>query len=91
MKVARMAEALGKTCITHMTGGGLGFLYNALFVSVLPNAEPHTEFKGLRTNVPYECPTSSLEITNGKMKAPTGPGMGVVFDPGFMAKLQSVK
>lgn len=90
MKVARMAEALGKTCVTHMSGGGLGFLYNALFVSVLPNAEPHTEFKGLGTNVPYECPTSSLEIVNGKMKAPTGPGMGVVFDPRFMAKLQLV-
>lgn len=33
----------------------------------------------------------TLEFVNGKMKAPTGPGMGVVFDPGFMAKLQSVK
>lgn len=91
MKVALMGQALGKTCVSHMTGGGLGFLYNAIFVSALPNAEPHTEFKGFQTNVPYECPTAPMKVEKGFMKAPTGPGMGVVFDPDFMEKLQVVR
>jgi hypothetical protein len=30
----------------HMSGGGLGFLYMAHFVSALPNAQPHHEFRG---------------------------------------------
>ena len=90
MKVALMAQAFGKTCVPHMTGGGLGFLYNAIFVSALPNAEPHHEFKGFNTNVRYECPTAPMKIANGLMKAPTGPGMGVVIDPEYVAKHQLV-
>jgi L-alanine-DL-glutamate epimerase-like enolase superfamily enzyme len=91
MRVALMAHALGKPCITHMTGGRLGFLYNALFVSALPNATPHQEFKGFGTDVPYECPTAPMKIVNGRMKAPTGPGLGVVIDPEFVAKHQTIR
>ena len=90
MKVALMAQAFGKTCVPHMSGGGLGFLYNAIFVSALPNAEPHHEFKGFSTNVRYECPTAPMKIENGLMKAPAGPGMGVVIDPDYVAKHQLV-
>ena len=91
MRVALMGHAFGKTCVTHMTGGGLGFLYNVLFVSALPNAEEHHEFKGLETNIPFECPTSPLKIENGIIKAPTGPGMGVIIDPEFVEKHQEVR
>jgi L-alanine-DL-glutamate epimerase-like enolase superfamily enzyme len=90
MRVALMGHAMGKTCVTHMSGGGLGFLYNALFVSALPNVIPHTEFKNFQTNVPYECHTAEMKIVNGKMKAPTGAGMGAVIDPDFIKKLQAV-
>ena len=86
MRVALMASAMGKKCLTHMSGGGLGYLYNSLFVSALPNPVPHHEFKGFATHVPFECPTSPLTLAGGVMKAPTGPGMGVVIDPGFVAK-----
>jgi len=90
MRVALMGHAFGKTCVPHMSGGGLGFLYNAIFVSALPNADPHHEFKSLNTNVVYECPTSPLTVVNGKMKAPTGPGMGVNLDPEFVAKHEAI-
>ena len=75
MRVARMAAAVGKTCTPHMSGGGLGFLYMAHFVSALPNATPHHEFKGLRTSVPFECPTSPLKVVEGRIKVPTGPAL----------------
>ena len=91
MRVALMGQAVGKPCITHMTGGGLGFVYNALFVSALPNAVEHHEFKGYESRIPYECPTSPLKIVNGKMKAPSGPGMGVIIDPEFVAKHTPVR
>jgi L-alanine-DL-glutamate epimerase-like enolase superfamily enzyme len=66
MKVARMAAAFGKTIIPHMSGGGLGYLYNIHFVSAVPNAGAHHEFKGLRTHVQFECKTSPLKVVNGK-------------------------
>jgi len=91
MKVALMADAFGKTFIPHMSGGGLGFLYDYILVSAVPNAGAHHEFKGLDTAVKFECPTSPLKITDGKIKVPTGPGMGVIIDPDFIKKHQPVK
>lgn len=91
MQVARMAEAFGKTCTPHMSGGGLGFLYMMHFVSALPNAMPHHEFKGLRTSVQFECKTSPLKVVNGKLKVPTGPGMGVDIDPDYVSKHEKLK
>ena len=86
MKVARMAAAFGKTIVPHMSGGGLGFLYNIQFVSAVPNAGAHHEFKSFRTNVKFECKTSPLKVTNGKIKVPTGPGFGVELDPDWVGK-----
>jgi len=91
MKVALMADAFGKTIVPHMSGGGLGFLYDYILVSALPNAGAHHEFKGLETPVIFECPTSPLKIAGGKIKVPTGPGMGVNIDPDFIKKHEEVK
>jgi L-alanine-DL-glutamate epimerase-like enolase superfamily enzyme len=91
MKVARMAKAFGKNCTPHMSGGGLGYLYMMHFVSALPNACPHHEFKGFRTNVQFECKTSALAVVDGKVKVPTGPGLGVDIDPDYIKKHQPVK
>lgn len=91
MKVALMAAAFGKTIVPHMSGGGLGFLYDYILVSAVPNAGVHHEFKGLDTAVKFECPTSPLKIVDGKIKVPTGPGMGVIIDPDFIKKHKVVK
>jgi len=91
MKVARMAQAFGKACTPHMSGGGLGYLYMIHFVSALPNASAHHEFKGLRTNVKFECKTSPLSVVDGQIKVPTGPGLGVEIAPDFIAKHEAVK
>jgi L-alanine-DL-glutamate epimerase-like enolase superfamily enzyme len=91
MKVARMAEAFGKSCTPHMSGGGLGFLYMMHFVSALPNAMPHHEFKGLGTSVQFECKTSPLKVVDGRIRVPTGPGLGVDIDPAYVSKHQTIK
>lgn len=91
MKVARMAAAFGKTIVPHMSGGGLGYLYNIQFVSCVPNAGVHHEFKTADTHVRFECKTSNLKVVDGKIKVPTGPGFGVDFDPEWVKKHQPVK
>jgi L-alanine-DL-glutamate epimerase-like enolase superfamily enzyme len=91
MQVARMAAAFGKSCTPHMSGGGLGFLYMVHFVSALPNAMLHHEFKGLKTNVQFECKTSPLKVVDGKIKVPTGPGLGIDVDPAYVSKHQPVR
>jgi L-alanine-DL-glutamate epimerase-like enolase superfamily enzyme len=91
MKVALMANAFGKSCTPHMSGGDLGFLYMMHFVSALPNAMPHHEFKGFNTNIDFECKTSPLQSVNGVVKVPTGPGSGVDINPDYIEKFQVVK
>jgi L-alanine-DL-glutamate epimerase-like enolase superfamily enzyme len=92
VKVARIADAAGIQCTPHMSGHGLGYLYMMHFVSVLPNAASFHEFKGFSQRFEMECPTSSLEIDeNGRIKVPTGPGLGVIIDPDFIKKHEIVK
>lgn len=92
MKVARMAEAFGKICTPHMSDGGLGYLYMMHFVSAIPNAGKYHEFKGFSEDLPFESKTSFLSSSeNGVLKVPTGPGLGIDIDPGFIRKHQVVK
>lgn len=91
VKVARMAAAFGKQFIPHMSGGGLGYLYNICLVSAVPNAGEHHEFKGYQTHVRFECKTSPLKVVNGKIQVPAGPGFGVDFDPGWVKKHEVVR
>jgi L-alanine-DL-glutamate epimerase-like enolase superfamily enzyme len=91
MKVARMAAACGREVIPHMSGGGLGYVYNIAFAAAMPNAGAHHEFKGFRTHVPFECRTSPLKIVKGRIQVPTGPGWGVDLDPDFIRKHEVVK
>ena len=91
MKVARMAEAMGKACTPHISGSGLGYLYMMHFVSALPNAGPFHEFKGFNKYIPLEGPGSSMSSFNGMVVVPTGPGLGMTIDPGFVEKHQVVE
>ncbi|WKN43203.1 mandelate racemase/muconate lactonizing enzyme family protein [Tunicatimonas pelagia] len=91
MKVARMAATKGYSCVPHISGTGLGYVYMMQFVSALPNAGPYHEFKGLSTDVPFECKTSSLKPEDGILHLPTGIGSGVEIDPAFIAQHKVMK
>ena len=91
MKVARMAESLGKVCTPHISGSGLGYLYMMHFVSALPNAGPFHEFKGFSPDIPLDGPGSSMSSFNGMVVIPTGPGLGMTIDPDFVAKHRVVE
>jgi L-alanine-DL-glutamate epimerase-like enolase superfamily enzyme len=91
MRVTRMAETLGKQCIPHISGSGLGYLYMMHFVSAVPNAGPYHEFKGFNKDIPVECPTAPLQSEEGKVKVPTGPGIGLTIDPGYINKHKLVE
>ncbi|HKX28506.1 MAG TPA: mandelate racemase/muconate lactonizing enzyme family protein [Blastocatellia bacterium] len=84
IKVARMAAAAGIDCTPHMSGGGLGYLYIAHFASCVPNCGPHQEYKGDGDLIPVSSKTSSLKSEGGLMKIPSGPGLGIDFDPEFL-------
>jgi L-alanine-DL-glutamate epimerase-like enolase superfamily enzyme len=91
MQVARMAEAAGKVIVPHMSGGGLGYLYMLHFTSACPNAGKYHEFKMFSTRdangttIPIESKTEPFSSVDGVVKVPTGPGLGIHIDPGYIA------
>ena len=91
MKVARMAEITGKICTPHISGSGLGYLYMMHFVSAISNAGPYHEFKGFNEELPFECKTSTLTSNNGIVTVPSGPGLGIEIDPGYIKKHEVVR
>lgn len=88
-KVARMAATAGMTVVPHMSGGGLGYVDVVQFASFTPNIGPFMEFKG-NTTLPVTCATSSLKCEQGSVRAPSGHGVGVTFDPAFVRQAQVV-
>jgi L-alanine-DL-glutamate epimerase-like enolase superfamily enzyme len=92
IKVARMGNAFGKQCIPHISSTGLGYLYMMHLVSAIPNSGPYHEFKEFNSDLPYKCETSTLRSdANGVLQIPSGPGLGIEIDPGYIAKHQVVK
>lgn len=87
MQIARMAIALGKQCVPHISSTGLGYVYMMHFVSAIPNSGPYHEFKEFNNELPWHCATSTLRSdSNGVIQVPTGPGFGVEIDPDFIKK-----
>ncbi len=90
MKVARMAEAAGKTITPHMSEGGLGYLYMLQMVSACPNADKYHEFKMFQTKdangtiIPIESKTEPFSSVGGVIKVPTGAGLGITIDPDYI-------
>jgi L-alanine-DL-glutamate epimerase-like enolase superfamily enzyme len=92
MRVARMANAMGKLTIPHISSTGLGYVYMMHFVSAIPNSGPYHEFKEFNDSLPYHCETSTLRSNaDGVIKVPTGPGLGLEIDPDYIKKHVVVK
>lgn len=90
MKVARMAEVMGRVHTPHVSN--IGYIYMLQFVSAIPNAGPFHEFKSpFNDDMSFECKTSTLLPKDGVVTVPTGPGMGIEFDPDFIKKNQVIK
>jgi L-alanine-DL-glutamate epimerase-like enolase superfamily enzyme len=92
MRIARMANAIGRQCIPHISNSGMGYLYMMHFVSAIPNAGLYHEFKEFNDDLPFTCATSTLRSDDhGVVKVPTGPGLGIEIDPAFVKKHEAVK
>ena len=90
LRVAKMAEAKGLDCTPHISGGGLGFLYTAIYAATCPNSGPHQEYKGVNRKIPWESTGQRIEVKEGAMTVPTGPGLGIRIDPDYLAKASRV-
>ncbi len=97
MQVANMVEAAGLQITPHISGGGFGFLYMLHMVSVCPAAYKYHEFKMFETRdangniIPIESKGEPFQSIGGKIKPPTGSGLGVTIDPEYIKTHQVFK
>lgn len=98
MRVARMAAVFGKTILPHITQYGLGYLYMLHLVSACPNASKYQEFDTFSTRdangnqIPIIYKSGDPIISyDGVLKVPTGSGLGITIDPGYIKTHKVVK
>jgi L-alanine-DL-glutamate epimerase-like enolase superfamily enzyme len=83
-RVARIAEKLGKTIVPHNTQTGATSVNIVQFASCTSNAAPFMEYPW---RAPQKTPTwykPDFKITDGKLRVPDAPGMGLEIDPAYL-------
>jgi len=89
-RVARMAAKAKIPITPHNTqidGGGVKMLN---FAAAIPNIGPYMEFPHRSKPKPVSWYTPNLVIRDGKLPVPTGPGLGVEFDPDYLRQARVI-
>ncbi len=83
-RVARMARKVNMWICPHNTQTGAASVNILQFAATTPNIGPWMEYvsRGLAKKESWYAP--NFEIKDGVIPVPSGPGMGLEFDPGFL-------
>jgi L-alanine-DL-glutamate epimerase-like enolase superfamily enzyme len=83
-RVARMARKAGMWICPHNTQTGAGSVNILQFAATTPNVGPWMEYvsRGPAKKESWYAP--NFEIKDGVIPVPTGPGLGLEFDPDFI-------
>lgn len=80
LQVAGWAAEAGMNCTPHAPTSDANTAYMLHFASVVPNNGPYQEYHGTPRPTPTWY-TPSFDVSNGSISVPTGPGLGVTYDP----------
>jgi len=86
-RVAKMAQKAHKLVVPHSANLSMVTLFALHFMAAIPNAGPFVEFTIEReVNRPREgLYAPPLQVADGKVKIPDGPGWGVTIRPDWLA------
>ena len=90
IRVARMAEKAGKKIVPHSSHHSLVTFFSLHLMAGIPNAGPFVEFS-IEPNGANErgaLYSPQLEVRDGKVKVPDGPGWGVTINPDWLARAE---
>lgn len=90
-RVARLARKHDMTIVPHNTQTGATAVNILQFASATPNIGTYMEFPWRRPHQDEPWYSPQFPIRNGVVKVPTGPGMGIEFDPDFIANAVKVE
>jgi len=90
-RVARMARKVNMWICPHNTQTGAASVNILQFAASTPNIGPYMEYVHRSEAKPEAWYKPNFAIKNGVIPLPTGPGMGLEFDPDFIKKAAVVK
>lgn len=90
-RVARMARRRGVPIVPHNTQTDAAAANILHFASAIPNIGAHMEFPWRNPPKPAPWYTPNFDIRNGYVDVPSGPGLGIRYDPGYLKKLVKVE
>lgn len=88
LRVAAMAQAAGLACTPHSANLSLVTVFTLHLVAALPNAGPYVEYSIEPTDYyPWQVGIYDpvLEVVDGQVAVPDGPGWGVTIRPEWLA------
>jgi L-alanine-DL-glutamate epimerase-like enolase superfamily enzyme len=88
LRVARMAETAGMLCVPHSANLSLVTVFTLHMMGAIPNAGPHVEFSIEPTRWTDNLFTPALEVVDGRVMIPDGPGWGVTINPDWLAQAE---
>ncbi|MBM4017976.1 MAG: mandelate racemase/muconate lactonizing enzyme family protein [Planctomycetes bacterium] len=89
LQVARLAAAAGMPITPHNPATGFREAYVVHFASVVPGAGPFMEYNAAPAR-PEPWLSPALDVKNGVIQVPPGPGLGLEIDPAYLAKAKVV-
>ena len=90
-RVARMARKANMWICPHNTQTGAASVNILQFAAATPNIAPYMEYVWRAAPKKESWYTPNFAIRNGVIPVPTGPGLGLEFDPEFLNKAAVVK
>jgi L-alanine-DL-glutamate epimerase-like enolase superfamily enzyme len=90
-RVARMARKLGVPIVPHNTQTGAAGAKIAHFAAAIPNAGEYMEFPWRKPPKPEPWYAPNIDVKNGAIAVPDGPGFGIEFDPKYLAAARKVE
>lgn len=90
-RVARMARKFKINIVPHNTQTGAASANILQFASAIPNIGPHMEYPWRQPPKPEPWYTPNFEVRDGMLPVPTGPGLGIEFEPRFLAACKKVE
>ena len=84
LRVARMADEAGLECVPHSANLSMVTVFTLHMMGAIPNAGPYIEFSIEPTGWTEGLFSPALEVVDGKVEIPSGPGWGVEINSSWL-------
>jgi L-alanine-DL-glutamate epimerase-like enolase superfamily enzyme len=85
LRVADMAAKAGMPCVPHSANLSMVTVFTLHMMGAIPNAGPYVEFSIEPTPWTEELYHPSLDVSDGRVNIPEGPGWGVEIDLSWLS------